>query len=114
MSISSCEAELYAASLCAVVIVWMRRLLKSVGTVCKQPTEVHEDNAGTIQMINEPSNNTRAKHVDIRNEFVTQQVKDGVINMVKIATEDNSADLLTKVLSKEAHVKHTRRVLGHV
>lgn len=44
-------------------------------------------------------------NTDIRHHFVRQRIADGQINIGHIGTEDMTADVLTKTLFKQKHLK---------
>jgi hypothetical protein len=54
----------------------------------------------------------RAKHIDIRRNFVQSHVALGVICECECSTDDMVADLLTKAVTKEVHLKLRDRLMG--
>lgn len=55
----------------------------------------------------------RSKHFDIRLHFIREVITRGTIKAEKVATEDNAADMLTKVLplSKFKHCQSLVNVM---
>jgi hypothetical protein len=53
-----------------------------------------------------------AKHIDLREHFVHDAVKAGVLKLVPVASVDNVADLLTKPLTKAPFLSLWKRLLG--
>jgi len=55
----------------------------------------------------------RTKHIDVKYHFVRDVLEDGDIEVKKINTKDNSADMLTKVVPgvKFNHYKHLFQIL---
>lgn len=95
--LSSTEAELVA--LCTAVCegLWLLKLFKDFGLNFK-PLIVYEDNQGCIALINNPANNKRIKHIDLKFNFVCDQVKEKCISLSYIESCNQQADILTKGL----------------
>ena len=98
MSISSTEAEFYAASVAGLDVVCMRRFLERLGAVQLQPTVLFEDNQACIQMSVKSGSFKRAKHIDTRVYRLRELCQDGILVLVKVATDFQVADILTKGL----------------
>jgi hypothetical protein len=106
VSLSSTEAEYVAACACAREVVWLRNLLTQVGQIQSEPTVVFEDNAGCIFIANNVSSSVRTKHLDINYHYVREKVTSRELTLVKIATQDNVADMLTKPLDRVLFSRH--------
>ncbi len=96
---------------CAVPLVWLRRLLEEIGVNTKEPTVLMEDNKGTIALAQNPVAHARTKHIDIRHHFIREAVQEGVVKIDYCPTEEMIADLLTKPLVKGQFEKF-RAALG--
>ena len=59
---------------------------------------MYEDNNACIKMINNPVISKRNKHIEIDCHLIRDHVSEGNIEVVKIPTEDQRADILTKNL----------------
>nr|GEW24378.1 retrovirus-related Pol polyprotein from transposon TNT 1-94 [Tanacetum cinerariifolium] len=59
-------------------------------------TKIHVDNESTICMVKNPVYHSKTKHIKIRNHFIRDSYVKRLIEMVKIHTDYNVADLLTK------------------
>ncbi|GJX80761.1 putative ribonuclease H-like domain-containing protein [Tanacetum coccineum] len=77
VAISSTEAEYVAAASCC------NKLLCS-------------DNESTICIVRNPVLHSKTKHIQIRHHFIRDCYEQRLINVVKVHTDDNVADLLTK------------------
>jgi hypothetical protein len=101
VALSSFESEWYSASICGCEVTVIRRLLEEIGFPQDRPTAVFEDNAACIysSMDNKPMN-PRSKHIDIRVFKLKEFVKDGIMTLVKVESEKQVADNLTKPLPK--------------
>lgn len=49
-------------------------------------------------MCKNPTHQEKTKHIDIKQYFVRNEVPKGTVKMVKIHTDENLADALTKVV----------------
>lgn len=52
----------------------------------------------------------RTKHIDVKQHFIREIVKKGTIIVTKVQTEDNAADVLTKVVT-QAKLEHWLQLL---
>ena len=71
-----------------------------------------EDNNAAIDMISNPSNKSRAKHIAIRMAFVREASSRGQVKYSRISSACNAADALTKPLGKELFNRHAKVLLG--
>ena len=100
------EAEYVVACKAAKEAVWLRQLLESLNCTQNGATVLLEDNNGCIAQTENPLHHKRTKHVDVYYHYTRQMVEEGVLILEKIATEDQTADLLTKPLGNILFVKH--------
>ena len=101
---STVEAEYIAAFSAVQEAIWLKQLLKEMGIEQKGPTTIFEDNNGCISMSKGLNVHTKIKHMDVRYYYVRQEVSAKNIELVRINTGDNIADLFTKALAPE-HLK---------
>jgi hypothetical protein len=111
MTTSTAEAEYMAGSKCAKEGVWIRRVAWELGLHGEGPITIRGDNVASLLMAGEGATSSRTKHVDIAAHFFREVVEHGIIQVDRVATEDNTADILTKPLPGPAVEKH-RRGLG--
>jgi hypothetical protein len=97
-ALSTTEAEYIAACECAKNVQYLRNLLLEMKIEIPRTVTLYEDNQGAIGMINNPTNHSRAKHIDIRYHFIRDLVNLKLIDLTYIPTENQLADLLTKPL----------------
>ena len=79
-SLSSAEAEYYAASACGAEILAMRRFLDSIGATCALPTPLHVDNSACVDISKGFNSCKRARHIDRRVNFLNVGWPKPVIN----------------------------------
>ncbi|GJV39646.1 putative ribonuclease H-like domain-containing protein [Tanacetum coccineum] len=93
---STTEAEYIAASHCCGQVLWLQNQLLDYGYNFMR-TKIHIDNESTISVIKNPISYSKKKHIEIRFHFIRDSYEKKLIEMVKIYTDNNVADLLTKV-----------------
>ncbi|GJX58525.1 hypothetical protein Tco_0289915 [Tanacetum coccineum] len=59
-------------------------------------TKIHVDNESAICIVKNPVSHSKTKHIEIRHHFIRDSYEKRLIKMVKIHTDNNVADLLTK------------------
>jgi hypothetical protein len=109
---SSTVAELIAAHLAAHEIMWARNFLQELGYPQQNPTTLFEDNMSTISLILNKGNGQRSKHIDLRYNFVREQVVNKILAMVHLPGVDMTSDILTKPLGPTAFLHLRPKLLG--
>ncbi|GKF15604.1 hypothetical protein Tco_0057066, partial [Tanacetum coccineum] len=59
-------------------------------------TKIYIDNESTICIVKNPVYHSKTKHIAIRHHFIRDAYEKKLIQVLKIHTDDNVADLLTK------------------
>ena len=105
---STCEAEYIAASEAAKEGVWMKEFMTDLGVVpsALNPMTLFCDNTGAIALAKEPRFHKRTRHIKRRFNSIRDAVKEEDINICKVHTDLNVADLLTKPLPRAKHDQH--------
>nr|GEY42071.1 retrovirus-related Pol polyprotein from transposon TNT 1-94 [Tanacetum cinerariifolium] len=60
------------------------------------------NNKGAIDLIKNPVQHSRTKHIKIHHHFPCNNVQKGHISIEKVPSVDNIADILTKPLKRES------------
>nr|GEY33092.1 putative ribonuclease H-like domain-containing protein [Tanacetum cinerariifolium] len=92
---STTKAEYIAASSCRGQVLWLQNKLLDYGYNFMQ-TKIHVDNESAICVVKNPVYHSKTKHIEIRHNFIRDSYEKRLIEMVKIHTDSNVADLLTK------------------
>ena len=71
------------------------------------------DNKSAIYLTKHQVHHERAKHVDVKYHFIREVVAKKEVQVIKVATEDNSADMMTKALPT-GKFQHCPRLLNLV
>ncbi|GAA0141579.1 hypothetical protein LIER_02696 [Lithospermum erythrorhizon] len=103
VTLSTTEAEFVAATICACHAIWVRRILEELGSEGENCTEIRCNNSSTIKLSKNPVMHGRRKHV--RYHFLRDLSRDGIIALIKYASEVQIADIMTKPLKTEAFQK---------
>jgi hypothetical protein len=109
---SSTVAEFIGTHIAAKEVMWARAFLKELGFPQSGPTIMFEDNKSTIAMISNPGNGQKTKHIDVRYNFIREQVMRKAITMQHLGTKDMTSDALTKGLSKVPFLHLRPKLLG--
>ncbi|GJY35816.1 putative ribonuclease H-like domain-containing protein [Tanacetum coccineum] len=113
---STTEAEYVAAASCCGQVLWIQNQLLDYGYNFMN-TVINIDNNSTICIIENPVQHSKTKHIEIRHHFIRDCNAKKLIQMVKIHTDYNVADLLTKgfdagrfqyLVSKSKTSKHVK------
>ncbi|GMF28854.1 unnamed protein product [Phytophthora fragariaefolia] len=97
--LSSTEAEYMGLSECVKEVVWMRLLLKDLGSEQTGGTVVYEDNQGAMALAKNVGYQSRTMHIDIRYHFIREKVATGEVKLRYVEAKNQLADFLTKGLS---------------
>ena len=73
---------------------------------------VFEDNQGALQLSKNPVSNSNSKHIDVRNHFLRELVRQGEIIVNHVPSEYQHADILTKVLALDLFAIHRRFLMN--
>ncbi|KAH9687063.1 hypothetical protein KPL70_014633 [Citrus sinensis] len=75
--------------------------LEKLGHAQNESTVIHCDNNSTIKLSKNPVLHGRSKHIDIRFHFLRDLTKDGTVELVYCSTQNQIADIMTKLLKLE-------------
>ena len=98
VSKSSSEAEYRAMSQAAAEITWLVRLLEELGVQTLKPVTLYCDNQSAIHIGKNPVFHERTKHIEIDCHFTRDKVMEGLIQLSFTPTDQQIADVLTKIL----------------
>ncbi|KAH9745502.1 hypothetical protein KPL70_004095 [Citrus sinensis] len=98
VAISTTEAEYTVATKAVKEALWLKGLILELG-VSQKTVDVFCDSSSAIYLSKNPAYHEKTKHIDIKLHFIRNVVSIGVVKMVKIHTDRNPADMLTKVVT---------------
>ncbi|GJS13313.1 putative ribonuclease H-like domain-containing protein [Tanacetum coccineum] len=92
---STIEAEYVAVANCCSQVSWIQNQLLDYGFNFMNTT-IHIDNERTICIVKNPVYHSKIKHIEIHHHFIRDSYDKKLIQVEKIHTDLNVADLLTK------------------
>ncbi|GJW81669.1 hypothetical protein Tco_0145644 [Tanacetum coccineum] len=106
---STTEAEYVAAANCCGQVLWIQNQMLDYGFNFKN-TKIYIDNESTICIVKNPVFHSKTKHIEIRHHFIRDSYKKKFIQVVKIHTDHNVADILTKAFDVHMKAKRTTEI----
>ncbi|GKE38393.1 putative ribonuclease H-like domain-containing protein, partial [Tanacetum coccineum] len=97
---STTEAEYVAAASCCGQVLWIQNQMLDYGFNFMN-TKIYIDNESTICIVKNPVYHSKTKHIAIRHHFIRDAYEKKLIQVLKIHTDDNVADLLTKAFDSK-------------
>ena len=112
VTLSVTEAELVAATSCVQDMIFIMRVLESIGLKVKKPMILQVDNKGAKDLANNWSVGGRTRHIDTRNYFLRELKEEGIVKTEWLSGKTNSSDLFTKNLDGPTFERHTKTFCG--
>jgi len=114
VSHSSCESEIKAIDGAIRQAVWMRGILAELGFPQNGPTVLYTDSVSAKALADTARLGSNSSHLVLRINYIHECIENGTIELKYITTENEVADVLTKLLPLPTHEQHTRILLhGH-
>nr|GFB48834.1 hypothetical protein [Tanacetum cinerariifolium] len=92
------EAEYVAAVSCCGQVLWIHNQMLDYGFNFMRK-KIYIDNESIICIVKNPVFHSKTKHIEIRHHFIKDAYKKKLIQVLKIHTDNNVADLLTKAFN---------------
>ncbi|GJW79633.1 putative ribonuclease H-like domain-containing protein [Tanacetum coccineum] len=92
---STTEAKYVAVASCCGQVLWIQNQMLDYRYNFMN-TKIFIDNESTICIVKNPVFHSKTKHIEIRHHFIRDSNEKKLIRMIKIHTDQNVADLLTK------------------
>ncbi|KAJ0616582.1 putative RNA-directed DNA polymerase [Helianthus annuus] len=112
VSLSTCKAEYIVASSCCAQVLWIQQQMRDYGLNFTR-TPILVDNNSSISITNNRVNHSSTKHIDVRHHFIRDCAEKGLIEVVRVDTLDNLADLFTKTFDR-ARFENLVRMIGMI
>ncbi|GJR57579.1 retrovirus-related pol polyprotein from transposon TNT 1-94 [Tanacetum coccineum] len=97
VALSTTEAEYMALTEAVKEAIWLRGLLEELG-VELNTVAVNCDNQGAIHLLPNHVFHERTKHMNVRYHFIREVLEAKTVKVLKVGTEHNVVDALTKVV----------------
>ncbi|GKA72661.1 putative ribonuclease H-like domain-containing protein [Tanacetum coccineum] len=92
---STTEEEYVAAANCCGQVLWIQNQMLDYGFNFIN-TKIYIDNESIICIVKNPVFHSKTKHIEIRHHFIRDSYEKKLIQVIKIHTDHNVADLLIK------------------
>ncbi|KAE8235854.1 hypothetical protein A4X06_0g9736 [Tilletia controversa] len=97
VAISSTESEYMAMLEASREAKWLRTLTTELDLAPRRATDIYTDSSGAYSLARNPEGHNRLKHIDTHYHFVRELVASQQVSITQIGTDDNAADVFTKV-----------------
>ncbi|KAJ9553163.1 hypothetical protein OSB04_017208 [Centaurea solstitialis] len=95
VSQSTTEAEYIVASQCCSQVLWIQNQMQDYGLSFLQ-TPIYIDNNSALSIVNNPVKHSKTKHIEIKYHFIRDCNEKKIIQVLKVHTDDQYADVFTK------------------
>ena len=103
--VSSAASEIYAASVALSEFLHLSYVSDEMGWSMDLPLEIQVDNAAAIAFGGGSTRRSKLRHIDVRQQWVTQLRNAEVCRLVKVDTKANLADPFTKLFTGDEHAR---------
>ncbi|XP_016162075.1 uncharacterized protein LOC107604880 [Arachis ipaensis] len=79
--------------------------MSEIGFPPQLPSQLKCDNKATISISENPVQHDRTKHVEVDRHFIKEKIENDIIELPFVRSEDQLADILTKVVSRQVLAK---------
>ncbi|KAH9794327.1 hypothetical protein KPL71_004856 [Citrus sinensis] len=101
--LSTTEAEYMASTQACKEVIWIQKLLEELRHK-QQKILVFCDSQSALHIARNPAFHSKTKHIGVQYHFVREIVEDGSVDLQKIHTKENLADVLTKPINTDNFV----------
>jgi hypothetical protein len=110
---SSTHAEARALYQLVLDIIYVIYLCEELGRPIDLPAVVLEDNQPVLDMAADPVRRAkRSRHFMMLTQYVAEQVTEGLLQLAKVDTADNVADVLTRIMVGSPYTVKADQLLG--
>ncbi len=105
------ESECMGMYHAVLEVLSLRHVMEEIWYAQIGATIIHEDNEGSIKIATNPRCHDRLKHVELKYRITRDVIEAKHISVIKIATTDQGAGLMTKPLARVQHWHHANKML---
>ena len=99
VALSTTEAEFIAITEACKELIWLKKFLQELGFV-QDKYLLFCDSQGAIHLGKNSTFHSRSKHIDVRYHWIRDALDAGLLELAKVHTDDNGADMMTKALPR--------------
>jgi hypothetical protein len=112
IALSVSEAEIIALVQCVQEIMFIVKLINSLGLKVKKPIELEVDNKATVDLVNGWNISGGTKHSEVKIMYLRELKEKGTIRVYWHPTEENESDIYTKNVKTEDFERHVMTLYG--
>ena len=99
---ASTYAEYVALSEAVSELMSIREIMKIFNVnLDDNPVKIYEDNSEVVSIAKHGNFTKNSKHIKVHYHYVHECLKENKINILKVSTDENTADIFTKALCRE-------------
>ena len=106
VTLSTAEAEYVAATHASKEAIWLHCLIGDLVLHSDNSTTLLCDNQSAVHLAHSDNYHVRTKHIDIWHHFIRDIIERGEIELLYCPTDDMTADIFTKALTRFKVFKH--------
>jgi ATP-binding cassette subfamily B (MDR/TAP) protein 1 len=110
VALNTTEAKFIAVTKASKELLWLKRLACELGFK-QDKYMLFCDNQSAIHLSKNASFHSRSKHIEVRYHWIRNVLNSKELQLDKVHTHDNGADMLTKVVTR-AKLEVCRRLAG--
>ena len=95
VSLSTTKVEYIVVSHPFKQAIWLKGLLGEIGRL-QNIVPVFCDSQSALHLATNPVYHSKTKHIDVKYHFVRQAISEGGVDLKKVHTKENCADMFTK------------------
>ena len=99
VALSTIEAEFIAITEACKELLWVKKFLQELGVV-QDKYLLFMDSQSSIYLGKNSTFHSRSKHIDMRYHWIWDALDAKLLELAKIHTDDNGADMMTKALPR--------------
>ncbi|XP_062075229.1 secreted RxLR effector protein 161-like [Humulus lupulus] len=99
VALSTTEEEFMSTTEAFKEAIWLKGFLGEI-RISKEKVMIFYDRQSSIHLCKNPLHHERSKHIDVRLFWIRNKIEERVIELEKVPSEENLADVRTKVLTQ--------------
>lgn len=112
VTLSITEAETAAGVMVAQDMMYVYRVVTSLGLEVESPMILEMDHKGAVDLANSWSVGGRTRHIDARNHYLRDLKDQGLLLVRHVPEDENETDIFTKNTATQMFEKHIKKFVG--
>jgi len=110
---SSTHAEIRALYELTIEVIYITTMLDELGRELSESAIIFEDNQPAIDLVTASFGRIgKSKHFLMTTNFIREQIRNGLINIRKVKTEENISNVLTMIINGKEFIQSFTRIRG--